>query len=45
MAKREKKQPAAHAKPERTRTVEHSPFAALKDLREALIAKNRPEGR
>jgi ATP-dependent RNA helicase SUPV3L1/SUV3 len=45
MAKREKKQPVAHAKPERTRAVEHSPFAALKDLREALIAKSRPEGR
>ena len=45
MAKRERKQPAAHAKPERTQPVEHSPFAALKDLREALIAKSRPEGR
>jgi hypothetical protein len=34
-----------NAKREQPRTVEHSPFAALKDLREVLIAKSRAEGR
>jgi ATP-dependent RNA helicase SUPV3L1/SUV3 len=42
---RRKQPPAMNAKREQPRTVEHSPFAALKDLREALIAKNRAEGR
>jgi ATP-dependent RNA helicase SUPV3L1/SUV3 len=40
-----RKPPAMNAKREQPRTVEHSPFAALKDLREALIAKSRAEGR
>ncbi|MBM3545092.1 MAG: helicase [Alphaproteobacteria bacterium] len=43
--KRRKQPPARNAKREQPRTVEHSPFAALKDLREALIAKSRAEGR
>ncbi|MGV1013759.1 MAG: helicase-related protein [Methyloceanibacter sp.] len=44
-AKRQQPQGAVQAKREQTRAIEHSPFAALKELRDVLVAKSRPEGR
>ncbi len=42
-AKREQRRPAARAKPERTKPVEHSPFAALAVLKGRLTVR-QPEG-
>ena len=41
-AKRERHRPAAQARPERTKSVEHSPFAALEVLKGRLAAR-QPE--
>jgi hypothetical protein len=42
-ARRDQHRPAAHAKPERTKAIESSPFAALEGLRRSLAAR-QPEG-
>ena len=42
-SKRERRRPASHAKPERTKSVEHSPFAALAALKGRLTVR-QPEG-
>jgi hypothetical protein len=42
-AKREQRRPAAQAKLERTKSVEHSPFAALAALKGRLTVR-QPEG-
>jgi hypothetical protein len=43
VSKREQRRPASHAKPERSKSVEHSPFAALAALKGRFTVR-QPEG-
>jgi ATP-dependent RNA helicase SUPV3L1/SUV3 len=43
-AKPQRRTAPVRAKRERSIAIEHSPFAALKELRESLVARRRPDG-